>query len=741
MTETINGHHRADEIPIQTKPVGFDPVTPPASPDVPQDAVPEQDPPPAPEPDVDDEQQQEKQAEPRRRFHKVRVVATHRHTKTVVRQPLYVVTGAAVARSRRKDAIGTARHQRMMQRAEAVGDHQTALEWEQRAAHHRAERHRRRMELLKHAPAAIAKAVVTGAALIVATLGVLGVILAWHNGDPSQVIRPFRDMASFVQTTLAVMDAVWFPTLLAAAVGGLAWLWRTGKAHASASATGWAAALMPSKSETGIVVTADGIVRALQKLGLSKLNTSFKEGWIPAFLTSPIREGAGYRAIFELPLGVMPSDLADKRDLFARNLHRAPIEVWVTDAVAAGTGRAGVVDLWVADAGALNKPAPEYPLLHEGTADVFAGVPAGVTPRGEALLVPIVGNNGVFGGMMGQGKSNGCRVVMLGCALDPLAELWVYVFAGNGDFDAYTPRLARYHRGATDAVTGAGLAALRELYDDVGRRENRLAEIGAKKLTRAIAEEYPDLRPRIVLFSECHELFGHKEMGEEAADLAVNTMRRARKTGIVLLFDTQSARKEAIPPKIVELVSVNTCFAVKSWRSNDGFLGDGSFQAGIRATELRPGRDRGTSLSTGVSDEQFEILKWYFVMVDDDKGFDAATDVIARAMQEVATGTQVKANAKAAPPVEVRDLLDDVVVVLDGRVEPVPTADIPPLLRKLAPKWKAYEALKGVALREMLAEEYGIKVPSTGNRWPLDPESAREARRRRAGASGTDSEG
>jgi len=31
---------------------------------------------------------------------------------------------------------------------------------------------------------------------------------------------------------------------------------------------------------------------------------------------------------------------------------------------------------------------------------------------------------------------------MLGCALDPLAELWVYVFAGNDDFDAYAPRLA-----------------------------------------------------------------------------------------------------------------------------------------------------------------------------------------------------------------------------------------------------------------------------------------------------------
>ena len=111
--------------------------------------------------------------------------------------------------------------------------------------------------------------------------------------------------------------------------------------------------------------------------------------------------------------------------------------------------------------------------------------------------------------------------------------------------------------------------------------------------------QHQDLRPKLALFSECHEMFGHPEYGELAADLAAKTMRRARKTAIWLGFDTQSSRKDAIPPKVVELVSVNGCFYVKSWRSNDGFLGDGSFAAGIRATELRPGRDRGTSLVTG----------------------------------------------------------------------------------------------------------------------------------------------
>jgi len=127
--------------------------------------------------------------------------------------------------------------------------------------------------------------------------------------------------------------------------------------------------------------------------------------------------------------------------------------------------------------------------------------------------------------------------------------------------------------------------------------------------TRPLAEKHPDLRPVVALFSECHELFGHDVHGKEAADLAVQTMRRARKTAITLAFDTQSSRADAIPPKIVELVKLNACFAVKSWRSNDGFLGDESFQAGIRATELRMGKDVGTSILTGATPERFEIVK------------------------------------------------------------------------------------------------------------------------------------
>ena len=212
-------------------------------------------------------------------------------------------------------------------------------------------------------------------------------------------------------------------------------------------------------------------------------------------------------------------------------------------------------------------------------------------------------------------------------------------------------------------------------------------------------------------------------------------MRRARKTAITLAFDTQSSRADAIPPKIVELVKLNACFAVKSWRSNDGFLGDGSFQAGIRATELRMGKDVGTSILTGATAERFEIVKWFYIEADDDTGYDAATDIIARAMANLHPAIAGPAAGDQDEPAPVvRDLLDDIATVLGAdrwNAEKVPAADIPARLRKLAPDWTPYRSINGLEIRRYLQTEHGVKVATTGHKYPVDPAAIRDAIARR----------
>ena len=62
----------------------------------------------------------------------------------------------------------------------------------------------------------------------------------------------------------------------------------------------------------------------------------------------------------------------------------------------------------------------------------------------------------------------------------------------------------------------------------------------------------------------------------------------------------------------------------------------------------------------------------------------------------------------------------------------MPAADVPALLRDLAPDHPPYRGLTGGLLREILEREYGIKVASTGNRYPVDPHKIRACIARRA---------
>jgi S-DNA-T family DNA segregation ATPase FtsK/SpoIIIE len=658
-----------------------------------------------------------------------RRAATHDRTKAtakaVLRNVLYVPAGAGVLLRRLWEAKTNSRYERMMRRAEVAGDYEALGDWEQRAEQARQRRHDRVMDWLA-VPWQLFRALVASIVGFVFFLLFLGVILALAADDFSRLLAPTEGVLSVIEWTAWLVAVVWGPLILVGPWVGLLYLWHLGR-RSEVAALGWLRST-DQEAQSGALVTADAIVQALQHLNIPAMTRAFKGGWLPRFDLTPTREGQGafkgYRAIFDLPLGVTPDMVADKGNVLATNLLRNAVEVWPSDYGKEKGGKPGYVNLYVADAGVMDKPTPEYPLMHTGVGDVFAGVPVGITQRGDVVTFVLFGGNFVFGGQPGQGKSNAARVVMAGAALDPLCELRVHVFAGNGDFDAYTKRLSRYHKGATPEHAAIAADHLRELFDEVERRENRLAELGAKKLTRALAEQHQDMRPIVAMFSECHELFGDKDCGEEAAELAIRVVKRGRKTGVITGYDTQSSRTDAIPSQLVENVGINGCFAVKTWRSNDGFLGDGSFAAGIRATELRFNVDRGTMVVTGVSDELFEIVRTFFIEVDDDTGWDAAADIIDRAMAQLARGTVVAGNRPMPQLEAVRELLDDLDEVLG--TNPVPAGEVIGALRTLAPTWRPYKELTVPKLVAALTE-FGIKVPATKNKYPVDPVTVREA--------------
>ena len=90
-------------------------------------------------------------------------------------------------------------------------------------------------------------------------------------------------------------------------------------------------------------------------------------------------------------------------------------------------------------------------------------------------------------------------------------------------------------------------------------------------------------------------------------------------------------------------------------------------------------------------------------------------------MANVAPGTPT-AGTVPAPAIEARDLLDDLDAVLG--TDRVRLADVPALLRDLAPGWGPYRTLTGVQLRDLL-DDAGVRTTTTGNVPRLDPADLR----------------
>ncbi|GLZ39682.1 FtsK/SpoIIIE domain-containing protein [Actinokineospora sp. NBRC 105648] len=395
---------------------------------------------------------------------------------------------------------------------------------------------------------------------------------------------------------------------------------------------GWL--IQPDRDDADAWIDERMISRALAHLGITPLNAFFKGGGELIYTVPARKDGDGTFAQVRLPLGVTADMVAGQRGKLAANLGRSGLETWATKG-----DEDGVLDLWVADKGTLSGGAGPWPLLEDsgpdgGRVDVFAGVPFGLSQRGAIINAPLIGANWLVGGRPGQGKSAALRTLMLGAALDPTAELWAFVMGESPDFDPFAPRLSRYRMGMDDTVAEAATDALADLVTEMEKRGKTLgAQPGRPpKVSRRLADQrHLGLHPLICAIDECHELFGHPRYGKRAAELAVRVIKRGRKYGVILLLATQSPTKDSLPKEITRNIGCGVAFSVADHVANDGLLGSGRYAAGIRATELRIGTDRGTCVAVGVTDSTFDLIRTFYIPFED--GADEVTPVIQRAQR------------------------------------------------------------------------------------------------------------
>jgi len=159
-------------------------------------------------------------------------VARHERTRTaagaVVRHGAYVAGGAGILARRAWDGRTAARYERLLRIAEAAGQHETALEWEERGRAYRAARHQRRMDLLA-SPQRIAKGMVVGTATAAGSLVGLGTLLAVAEHNPALVIAPVMFTIDVVRTLVWLGSVVWGPAVWLGPWLLLLAVWNTGR--------------------------------------------------------------------------------------------------------------------------------------------------------------------------------------------------------------------------------------------------------------------------------------------------------------------------------------------------------------------------------------------------------------------------------------------------------------------------------------------------------------------------------
>ncbi|MCX5267523.1 FtsK/SpoIIIE domain-containing protein [Streptomyces sp. NBC_00199] len=598
----------------------------------------------------------------------VKTAVTHENTRTsaraVARHSLYVAGGARIVARRTWDGKTAARYERFMRAAEAAGNMDAAMEWEERAQRFRDARHRRRMDLL-HSPLDAAKGVAVGAGMGIGALVALGVVMAIANHDVTDVITPIAAVIEFVNLLITIVQVVWGPLVTLGPFLALLALWAVGSSQQAAPA--WA---MPAnvRSSEGEPITPSIVVKALRDLGVSALAKAIKEmGDAGASMLGPIRiAGCGVEVDVTLPSGVATNEVQNRRRKLAENLSRHEHEVFITIPQAARTVR-----LWVADSGALDEPIGPSPLVTDETmtADYAKGrAPWGQDLRGDAAALSLYQRHLLITGLSNQGKTVALRSLALWVALDRSVQFLMGDLKGVGDWAMFDGLASTLIQGPTDEHV---------------MQVTQMVEGAVEEMNRRIqAPPGTTFPPLIVVVDEAQVAFMCPAVDEDKRPyggskatsryfMAVRKIHnQGRAVNVLMWQGTQDPTDQNLPKLVREGAHTRASLALGTESQARMALGDKAVDGGAAPNMLRPGLDRGTLVvaSDGITIPAGQASITVRTYLIDDDGATAITDR-AKALRDGVT------TLHAVETGEDRDPLADILAVL-GDAARVLTADV-----------------------------------------------------------------
>ena len=459
-------------------------------------------------------------------------------------------------------------------------------------------------------------------------------------------------------------------------------------------------------------LTGTIVLRALGAIGDSRINAALKDFGNKSahgmgFTSEICRDGPGYRAELDLPYGVTPDDVVEKREALASGLRRKLGCVWPSGDTESQDGHEGRLILWVGDRPMNETTKPPWPMLREGEVDLFKPVVFGNDYRMGNMTVTLMFAAIVIGSIPRMGKTFLLRLLLLIAALDPRAALLAFDFKGTGDLGALEPVCHRYRAGDEDDDILYVLDALREVKAELRRRAKVIRSLPRSicpesKVTPALASDKKyGLHPIVVGLDECQVPFEHEKYGAELESICTDITKRGPALGIVGLFATQRPDAKSLPPGISANAVLRFCLKVMNHQANDMVLGTGAYKSGIKATMFSRS-DRGICWMSGEGDDP-RIVSSAFI---DATGAELVV-VRARKMREEYGNVTGHAVGEGPSATAGMDLLGDILKVVGADEEQVWNERVAGRLAELRPD--VYEGWKGENVTSAL-KPWGVET-------------------------------
>ena len=311
----------------------------------------------------------------------------------------------------------------------------------------------------------------------------------------------------------------------------------------------------------------------MSNLGIQALTQKISEVK-PVTLT--VDNKTHFSTTLRLPMRVTASEVQTRHEIFAGNLDVNP------DCLILERGESAsrlVVKVSKIDPARRKQGTWEPPKV----VDIFGDLVLGENAIGEQVSTDI--ESGLLAiGESGSGKSMALQLLIATAVLDPLVHLRLGAFAASGDFAHLLPIAEQsIIADATDQeIARQGARMIEDLNKECALRGDILLQLDEPKVTRALAERHPELRPIVCIFDEIQVLLAQGEIGRKAKADLLTLLSKCRKAGIRPIVATPRIDKGVIDTSFVGAFTRKLVFkTAKEWEGRE-LLGGTSEAEGFK---------------------------------------------------------------------------------------------------------------------------------------------------------------